>query len=83
MAQDKPLVKMDVYGDFRTPLPVATFCRGHRFCPEAVALSRALRDEDSAAETLRLAENALEAAREYRRNCVAAATKRMDDTNGV
>ena len=83
MANDKQLPKMDVYGDYRTPLPVAIFCRGHKYCPEAVALARAIRDEDAAADAVRLAENALEAAREYRRNCVTLATQRMESSNGV
>lgn len=83
MAHDKPVQKMDVYGDWRTPLPVATFCRGHKYCPEAVNLSRAIREEDAAIEAVRLAENALEAAREFRINCVTLATKRMESSNGV
>lgn len=72
------LKPMDVYADITIPFDVAAYCRGHRFCIEAVALTKAIKDKDSARSAVEVAERWLAAAEKKVDDAVTAARTRMD-----
>lgn len=79
-AQLKP---MDVYGDLSIPFDVATYCRGHKFTPEAVALTKAIKARDNARLAVIAAEKELDQAEAEVVHAVTRARERMEVTDGV
>lgn len=73
----EPLKPMDVYATHRVPLEVAIYCRGHKFTPMAVALTRALNAETDAENHLKLAERVFNEARDHRLKRVEEAEAKM------
>lgn len=77
MAKEQ-LKPMDVYATMRVPFDIATYCRGHRFAPCSVNLTRALRAYDAAVAARKAAEADEEAASAAIDNAVAAARGIME-----
>lgn len=72
------LKPMDVYADMRVPFEVAAYCRGHKFCGEAVALSKALREREAAQAAIKAAEKAFWRAEQAVDAAVQNAKQRLD-----
>lgn len=73
------LKPMDMYADMSVPFDVAAYCRGHKFSPEAVRLTKALKARKEAEAHLALAEGLLDRARDDVRDACAQARVRMEN----
>lgn len=71
-------LKMDVYSTYEVPFDAAAYCRGRKFCPESVALARAIRARDEAREKVLQAEAALDAASAVLTGAVAEVSKKIE-----
>ncbi len=80
---DDNLQPLDVYGRMSVPFDVGTFCRGHKYCVEAVALARACREEDAAKLSLRVAEERLRRAAAAMDKAIADARNAMEKSRTV
>lgn len=57
----EPLKPMDIYSsDMTIPFDIAAYCRGHKFCQEAVDLSKAIRRRTEMREAVAKAERELQ-----------------------
>lgn len=72
------LKPMDIYADMSIPFEVAAYCRGHKFAPEAVALTKAIKARKEAEAHLALAEGLLDRARDDVRAASERARVRMN-----
>lgn len=72
------LTPMDIYSDMSVPFDIAAYCRGHKYCPEAVNLTRAIKARKEAEDAARIADEKMDTSRELQRDAVDAVRKRMD-----
>lgn len=73
-----PLKPMDIYADMEVPFDIAAYCRGHKFCVQAAALTKALHERDNAKAEIDMAEKRLDAARVVLKDRIAAVRVRME-----
>lgn len=74
-----PLKPMDIYStDMTIPFDIAAYCRGHKFCQEAVDLSKAIRRRAEMREALAKAERDLQNADNIVTIAIANTRRRMD-----
>lgn len=77
------LKPMDDFADMQVPFDVATFCRGHKFALETVALLKAVRMKNARTEAMRRAEVELENSETSLKAAVDAARRRMENSKDV